>query len=101
MQPFFMPCCYILYSDSSESFYVGSTVLEASERLEQHNSKYYPNKFTARGIPWKLFFVIECDSISQARKIELHIKSMKSKKYLFNLTTYPDMVISLKERYKL
>ena len=47
--------------------------------------------YTSKGIPWVLFLVLECTSREQARKVELHIKRMKSKQYIRNLKKYSEM----------
>ena len=91
-----MASCYILYSERIDSFYVGSTTEPIGLRLERHNSKYYENKWTSRGIPWTLYFEIPCDSIQLARSLEFHIKKMKSKIFIQNLVKYPEIVAKLK-----
>ena len=91
---------YILYSSKLSVFYTGSTILEPEERLERHLSKYYrDNKFTAKSDDWEIFFVAECASKAQAIGIERHIKRMKSKIYIKNLTIYPEIIQKLKEKY--
>ena len=83
--------CYILYSEDLNRFYIGSTSLSPEDRLERHLNKYYDDpKFTTKAKDWVLFLAITCSSFDQARKIESHIKAMKSKKYIDNLKTYPD-----------
>ena len=94
-----MASCYILYSESIDSFYVGSTTEPIEIRLERHNSTYYENKWATRGIPWRLMLEIKCDKVELARSIESHIKKMKSKVYINNLIRYPEMVSKLKARY--
>jgi putative endonuclease len=90
---------YILFSDELKKYYIGMTSENPELRLDRHNSGYYDNKFTSRGRPWSLFHVIECDSLGQARKIEQHIKNMKSKKYIENLVVYPEISLKLKRIY--
>jgi len=85
--------CYILFSSSLDRYYIGSTILEPKERLTRHLFSYYGNqKFTASAKDWEIFLEISCSSIEQARKIERHIKSMKSKIYINNLKKYPEMI---------
>jgi hypothetical protein len=36
-----------------------------------------------------------CATFTQARRIENHIKRMKSRKYIMNLKTYPEMMEKL------
>jgi len=74
--------------------------LATEERLDKHNYAFYGyNKFTASTSDWQLFLAIECKSIGQARKIEAHIKKMKSRKYIQNLLTYPEMIERLLSKY--
>ena len=94
-----MCCVYILYSKSVRNYYVGETV-DLEERIEQHRTGHYANSFTKRAKDWLLFYVIECDSRVQARKIEAHIKRMKSKKYIQNLKMYSELAESLKLKYE-
>ncbi|MBK7130256.1 MAG: GIY-YIG nuclease family protein [Crocinitomicaceae bacterium] len=87
---------YILYSKKLGKHYIGLTSDTIEQRIEKHNTKHHGNhRFTAATNDWELFFQIACESLSQARKIELHIKSMKSKVYLQNLTKYPEMTEKL------
>ena len=96
-----MPYCYILHSRALNRFYTGSTILSPEERLKRHLEEYYgKSKFTAKAKDWKIFVAIECSSIDQARKIETHIKNMKSKKYIENLVKYPLITQRLLEQYK-
>jgi putative endonuclease len=94
-----MATVYIIFSDSLNKFYIGYTTELVQSRIEKHNSLHYDNKFTAKGIPWKLFLQIECTSVSQALKIEKHIKLMKSSSYIRNLQKYPEMVSNLLLKY--
>ncbi|MCO6475136.1 MAG: GIY-YIG nuclease family protein, partial [Phaeodactylibacter sp.] len=73
---------YILFSRKLGRYYIGNTELPPNERLKQHNQAYNAGSFTIKGIPWELFLVLSCTSREQARKVELHIKKMKSKKYI-------------------
>jgi len=74
---------YILFSDTLNQFYIGETVdFEASKAND-----------------WELFLKIVCKDRVQARKIETHIKSMKSKKYINDLKDYPEIINRLIQRY--
>jgi len=94
-----MAFVYILYSKSLDSFYIGSTTLAVEVRLDNHNTLYYENKFTSKGVPWELFYYLETESREVAEEIERHIKRMKSRKYIMNLKTYPEMGQKLKSKY--
>lgn len=92
---------YILYSESLNRFYIGLTSLSVEERLENHIAKKYSKfNFTQKASDWTLFHFIECDSLSQARNIELHIKRMKSAVYIQNLKKYPEIAAKLQVKYK-
>jgi putative endonuclease len=92
--------CYILHSEYLDRFYIGATSLAPEDRLEHHLLKYYSDlKFTAKAEDWSLFLEIPCSTFDQARKIESHIKSMKSKIYIHNLKLYPEIIRKLFEKY--
>ncbi len=90
---------YILYSTRIDKFYIGFTTEAPLLRLARHNEDYYDDKFTAKGKPWVMHHFIACESEVQARKIESHIKAMKSRKYLNDLKAYPAIEEKLKEKY--
>ena len=90
---------YILFSERANLYYVGNTDLDPQVRLAQHNEGVHPRAATKRGIPWKIVLVMECDSRLQARRIETHIKRMKSRTYIENLLRYPEMRDKLRRRY--
>ncbi|MBI5917313.1 MAG: GIY-YIG nuclease family protein [Bacteroidetes bacterium] len=89
---------YVLFSEGTGKFYVGET-FNVEERLERHNSGYYDGKWSEKAKPWVLFLSIECENKAQALTIERHIKNMKSRVYLENLKSYPEMVVKLLRKY--
>jgi len=92
---------YILFSNDLDRFYTGLTTLSVEERLENHLQKKYSElNFTQKADDWKLFYSIRCEDYTQARKIELHIKKMKSKIYIQNLLKYPEITEKLLLKYK-
>ena len=93
-----MATVYILHSISLDRFYIGSCV-NLDNRLEQHRNKTFKGSFTSKAEDWEIFFQCSDLHITQARKIEAHIKRMKSKKYINNLKAFPDMIDKLKLRY--
>ena len=97
--PVMNPLVYILYSEKLEKFYIGETD-NLEKRLIWHNDPNLNTNFSRKGIPWTLFYTISCDSRTQARKIETHIKSMKSKKYIYNLKKYPEISLKLLQKYR-
>ena len=95
-----MAHCYILFSKKLNGFYIGSSLLSPADRLDRHLHKYYgERKYTSKASDWVIYYIINCDSLDQARKIEKHIKSMKSKKYIQNLKVYPEIADGLLAKY--
>jgi len=91
-----MPFAYILYSPTRDRFYIGCTNTSIAERIEKHTNGHSPGKhFTSQAKDWSLFLAINCETLTQAQKIERHIKIMKSRKYLVNLKAFPEMVEKL------
>ena len=88
---------YILFSKKLNRFYVGYTS-DFETRMEFHSNSE-TRKFTYNAVDWELFFVIDCENKNQGLAIEKHIKSMKSKIYIENLTKYPEMIEKLKLKY--
>ncbi len=89
---------YILYSSSTDSFYVGQTS-DLTKRLLDHNQHIYTKAETRKANDWELFFSLQCESRQQALKIETHIKKMKSRKYFQNLARYPEISNKLLVKY--
>jgi putative endonuclease len=77
-----MPYTYVLYSEKLNKYYIGSCV-NMDIRLRQHNLGQ--SKFTSLGIPWVIVYIEEYAILSEARKRELEIKKMKSRKYIEDL----------------
>ena len=88
---------YILHSEKLNLFYTGFTS-NLEERLAFHKNAEN-RKFTHNAADWILFFIINCESKQQGLQIEKHIKSMKSKVYIENLTQYPEMIEKLKTKF--
>ncbi|WP_426483322.1 GIY-YIG nuclease family protein [Flavobacterium sp. 2] len=93
-----MNVVYIIFSAKLNRYYIGFTS-DFDTRMEFHKNAE-SRKFTANAQDWELFFKIECENKPQALNIEKHIKKMKSKIYIENLTKYPDIILKLKEKYK-
>lgn len=65
--------------------------MNLKQRLLDHKNKTYSNSYTKITDDWVLYFEFNGLDYMIAREIELHIKSMKSKKYIENLRKYPEM----------
>lgn len=73
---------YILYSQSVDTYYIGSTI-NLKDRLFRHNSGR--SKYTKRCIPWTLVYVKEYATKAEACKEEYRLKAEKSRKYIEQL----------------
>ena len=94
-----MFCVYILYSEKLNRFYIGTTD-NAERRLAEHNNTAYTDSFTTRGIPWKMFLIIDNLHSKQAYDIERYLKRMKSSAYIKKLKTNPQIVEWIIEKHK-
>ena len=94
----FMAIVYILFSNRLNQFYIGSCK-DLPERITEHVKKIFAKSFTAKTDDWELYLSITDLGYQQARLIEMHIKKMKSTKYIKNLIKYPQLIEKLKERY--
>ena len=94
-----MAAVYILYSSTIDKYYVGSCK-DIMERIDQHLSKYLPGGFATTASDWLVYYSINNLKYSQVRKIEIHIKRMKSKKYIEDLKKYPEISFKLIALYQ-
>ncbi len=94
-----MAALYILYSPSLNKFYTGSCI-DVSDRIDQHLSEYFPGAFTGKAKDWVIYFDLNGLVYQQARKIEAHVKRMKSKKFIENLKAYPELSLKLIALYQ-
>jgi len=82
---------YILYSTTLNRHYIGCTG-DLPSRVQKHLHKSYgADAFTAKANDWEILLTLPCKNESQAKKIEKHIKSMKSRVYIHNLIQYQEM----------
>ncbi|MBS3768325.1 MAG: GIY-YIG nuclease family protein [Candidatus Cloacimonetes bacterium] len=73
---------YIIYSESTDKYYVGHTY-NVQLRLERHNDGW--SRSTKSGIPWKIVYKEKYNTKSEAMKREYEIKRKKSRKYIESL----------------
>jgi len=73
---------YILKSQSADKYYIGSSS-DPERRLKYHNN--YERGFTSRYRPWKIVYIKEYSSKTEALSAERKIKSWKSKKKVIKL----------------
>jgi putative endonuclease len=75
---------YILYSISSDKYYVGYTN-DFRRRLLEHNTSER-DTYTSKHRPWLIKAVFECGLVeSNAMKTERFIKKQKSRKFIERL----------------
>lgn len=67
---------YIIQSEKDGSYYIGSTK-NVDQRLTKHNNGY--SRYTKSKTPWKLVYKESHSSLSDAKKREYYIKSLKSR----------------------
>ena len=89
---------YIIKSEAADKFYIGESE-DPETRVKQHNSGHFKGGSTSMSRDWKLYLSISCGNRIVARRIEKHIKSMKSTKYIRNLFQYNEMVEKLIAKY--
>jgi putative endonuclease len=68
---------YILFSQSLDKYYVGSTSMDVNQRLRRHLSDH--KGFTAKAKDWVIVYSEDFDDLSTARKREIQIKNWKSR----------------------
>jgi putative endonuclease len=77
-----MPYTYILFSAKLNKYYVGACT-DLQKRLHEHNIGH--SRFTSTGIPWEIKYSESFETLQEAKKRELFIKRMKSRKYIESL----------------
>ena len=70
---------YILYSVSSDKYYIGSCE-DLSLRINQHNTGR--NISTKNGLPWIIRYTEQFETRIEALRREKEIKNKKSRKYI-------------------
>jgi putative endonuclease len=73
---------YILFSEKLNKYYVGACI-DIERRLYEHSIGH--SKFTALGVPWVLKYTEPFETLQEAKKRELYVKKMKSRKYIEDL----------------
>ena len=77
-----MAYVYILESEKSKKFYVGSTN-DLDKRLLRHNQGY--EKATKPHKPYKIVFKQKCKNITEARILEHKIKNWKRRDFILKV----------------
>jgi putative endonuclease len=74
---------YVLFSERTQRYYTGQSQ-DLQNRLSEHNAGETPS--IKKGIPWKLVWNKECESRSEALKLENKIKKRGAKRFLDDLS---------------
>jgi putative endonuclease len=80
-----MPAFYILYSNKLDSYYIGATCDDISERLRRHNSKH--KGFTGRTSDWEVVYSEIFAAKNEALAREREVKNWKNRKKIEQLIT--------------
>ena len=74
-----MYCVYVLYSVKIDKFYVGYTK-DIDKRLKHHNLGL--NRWSRRGIPWKLVYLERYNIKKEAIRRERFLKTGKGREFV-------------------
>ena len=80
---------YILYSPSLDRYYTGITTTDIESRIQKHNASTYGRHYTSQTSDWQLRLDIPCATYAIARKMELYVKRMKSRKFIEKIINDP------------
>jgi putative endonuclease len=76
---------YILFSKSSDRFYIGHTN-DVARRLTEHNNPVSGKKYSAKHKEWDLVYSVPVsDSRSDAFRVERFFKKQKSREFILKL----------------
>ena len=78
---------YILYSESTDSYYKGQTD-DLQERIKRHNKGW--EKSTQNGIPWEIVWCTEKESKSSAMILERKLKNLSRSKLIRFMEKYSE-----------
>jgi putative endonuclease len=81
---------YIIYSNKTDKYYIGTTD-DFNKRLDEHNNAVYPNAYTRNGEPWVLKKCFCCELSKEAYFMERFIKRMKSRDFIEKIINDPSL----------
>jgi len=90
---------YILFSNSSQKFYIGETK-DIPERILKHNDHFYSNSFTKIATDWELVLTFSCNDRDEALYLERFIKRMKSKTFNNKIIENPQILKDILSKRK-
>lgn len=94
-----MATFYVIYSNSIDTFYAGSC-LDFEAQLEGHQKNHFKKGYTSEATDWNHFFLIKDIPLDTARRIEKHVKKVKSREYFESLKSDPKIAEQLKEEFQ-
>ncbi len=74
---------YVIYSPSIDSYYIGSTSDEPSERLRRHNANH--SGYTGRASDWGFVHTEQFETKAEAMNREREVKAWKSRRRIVEL----------------
>lgn len=83
---------YILRSKKNGIYYIGSTN-NKDRRLDEHNLG--KNKSTKNKCPWEMVFSKEFKTLQEARKAEIKLKRLKSRKIVDKIVENQKLTVKL------
>jgi len=90
---------YILYSSSSQKFYIGETN-DIDERISKHRNHFYSNSFTKIADDWEIVLTFSCNDKDEAIYLESFIKRMKSKTFNNKIIADPSILKNILSKRK-
>lgn len=85
---------YIIYSYSTDSYYIGET-RNLENRIKKRNNHTFQKAYTKKAIDWEYVLKYECSNRLNAQKIERFVKKMKSRIFIQKLINNPDIISKL------
>ncbi len=85
---------YIIYSYSTDSYYIGETQ-DLENRIIKHNNHTFQKAYTKKAKDWEYVLKYECGNRSNAQKIERFVKKMKSSVFIQKLIKNPNIIAEL------
>jgi putative endonuclease len=90
---------YIIYSKSSNKFYVGETH-NIDDRIIKHNRHTYSDSFTKIANDWELVMFFNCSNREEATFLEKFIKKMKSRVFIEKIIDNPSILKDILSKRK-
>src|SRR5690606_3812500 len=89
---------YILYSKSTDRFYVGQSS-DVLSRLDLHNTHHFKGAFTKIASDWEIAMAFPCTQKKDALFLERFVKRMKSKAFIRKVIAYPEVLTAILDNH--